>query len=125
MSSRKKTARPRKSKFPVITLKSLGIGDDVRIEWVDAVSKGGWSDNTEARLPLHNIISSGFVIAKEKDRLTLAGCVDINTGNVARVHSIPTGGIKGVQLIEKSCISPGFYAISDVEAASIKKSKGK
>ena len=125
MPAKKPLLRKKVSKITTIPVAKLNLGDDVRIEWQDAVARTGWSDNAEARLPLDNIISSGFVIAKEKDRVTLAGCVDVNSGNVSRIHSIPVGGITSIRIVEGTCVSNDFWCRSDAESESLAKFKGK
>jgi len=62
----------------------------VYVEWVDAVSDGGWEDNV--KVDIHPVKTVGFLIAETKDGICLASTISGDNSN-ARMH-IPKAWIK-------------------------------
>ena len=55
----------------------------VYVEWVDAVSDGGWEDNV--KVDIHAVKTVGFLIAETKDGICLASTISGDNSN-ARMH---------------------------------------
>ena len=55
----------------------------VYVEWVDAVSDGGWED--DVKVDIHNVKTVGFLIAETKDGICLASTISGDNSN-ARMH---------------------------------------
>ena len=55
----------------------------VYVEWVDAVSDGGWEDNI--KVDIHAVKTVGFLIAETKDGICLASTISGDNSN-ARMH---------------------------------------
>lgn len=55
----------------------------VYVEWVDAVSDGGWEDSV--KVDIHAVKTVGFLIAETKDGICLASTVSGDNSN-ARMH---------------------------------------
>ena len=98
--------------MPARNSKKYEVGDEVHVTWRDAVAKHGWNSRGES-LHLHEIISTGFVVAVEDDRVTLASDLDRHGGGTGRVQSIPKGCIQNVTVRDKDCIDKGFYLRKD------------
>lgn len=55
----------------------------VYVEWVDAVSDGGWEE--DVKVDIHPVKTVGFLIAETKDGICLASTVSGDNSN-ARMH---------------------------------------
>jgi hypothetical protein len=55
----------------------------VYVEWVDAVSDGGWED--DVKVDIHPVKTIGFLIAETKDGICLASTMSGDNSN-ARMH---------------------------------------
>ena len=88
-------------------------GDEVHVEWHDAVTRPGWHDDTP--FTLLPVVSTGFLIADEKDRITLASDLNCASGVTARIQSIPKGCIKQIKVREKQAVSRAFFLRTDKE----------
>lgn len=55
----------------------------IYVEWVDAVSDGGWEDSV--KVDIHAVKTVGFLIAETKDGICLASTVSGDNSN-ARMH---------------------------------------
>lgn len=53
------------------------------VEWVDAVSDGGWEENI--KVDVHPVKTVGFLIAETKDGICLASTISGESSN-ARMH---------------------------------------
>jgi hypothetical protein len=69
----------------------------VYVEWVDAVSDGGWEDNV--KVDIHRVCTVGFLIAETKDGICLASTVSGDNSN-ARMH-IPKSWITKRKVINR------------------------
>jgi hypothetical protein len=69
----------------------------VYVEWVDAVSDGGWEDNV--KVDIHAVCTVGFLIAETKDGICLASTVSGDNSN-ARMH-IPKSWITKRKVINR------------------------
>ena len=65
------------------TKSDLATSKLVYVEWVDAVSDGGWEDNV--KVDIHPVKTVGFLIAETKDGICLASTVSGDNSN-ARMH---------------------------------------
>jgi hypothetical protein len=66
------------------------------IEWVDAVSDGGWEEHEKP--DIHAVITSGFIVSETKDAICIASTVSGVFTN-ARMH-IPKAWIKSRKVIK-------------------------
>jgi hypothetical protein len=55
----------------------------VYVEWVDAVSDGGWED--DVKVDIHAVKTVGFLIAETKEGICLASTISGDNSN-ARMH---------------------------------------
>jgi hypothetical protein len=62
---------------------SLATSPIVYIEWVDAVSDGGWED--EVKVDIHPVRTIGYLVAETNDGICLASTVSGEMSN-ARMH---------------------------------------
>lgn len=69
----------------------------VYVEWVDAVSDGGWEDSV--KVDIHPVCTIGFLIAETKEGICLASTVSGDNSN-ARMH-IPKAWITKRKNIKK------------------------
>jgi hypothetical protein len=69
----------------------------VYVEWVDAVSDGGWEDNV--KVDIHHVCTVGFLISETKDGIFLASTVSGDNSN-ARMH-IPKSWITKRKVINR------------------------
>lgn len=74
----RKTSVDQKSKRP-----SLATAKLVYIEWVDAVSDGGWED--DVKVDIHPVRTVGYLITETKDGICLASTISGEMTN-ARMH---------------------------------------
>lgn len=65
------------------TARDLAASKLVYVEWVDAVSDGGWEDNV--KVDIHAVKTVGFLIAETKDGICLASTISGDNSN-ARMH---------------------------------------
>lgn len=65
------------------TARDLAASKLVYVEWVDAVSDGGWEDNV--KVDIHAVKTIGFLIAETKDGICLASTISGDNSN-ARMH---------------------------------------
>jgi hypothetical protein len=65
------------------TARDLAAAPLVYVEWVDAVSDGGWEDNV--KVDIHPVKTVGFLIAETKDGICLASTISGDNSN-ARMH---------------------------------------
>lgn len=65
------------------TKSDLATSKLVYVEWVDAVSDGGWEDNV--KVDIHAVKTVGFLIAETKDGICLASTISGDNSN-ARMH---------------------------------------
>lgn len=79
------------------TKRNLESSKIVYVEWVDAVSDGGWEDNV--KVDIHPVCSIGFLIAETKEGICLASTVSKDNSN-ARMH-IPKAWITKRKTIRK------------------------
>ena len=66
------------------------------IEWVDAVSDGGWEEHMKP--DIHKVITAGFIVSETKDAICIASTVS-GTFTNARMH-IPKAWIKSRKVIK-------------------------
>jgi hypothetical protein len=81
----KKTSRP-----------TLATAQLVYVEWVDAVSDGGWEDNV--KVDIHPVRTVGFIVDENKDGICLASTLSHEMSN-ARMH-IPKAWITKRKVIK-------------------------
>ncbi len=62
---------------------SLATASIVYIEWVDAVSDGGWED--EVKVDIHPVRTIGYLVSETNDGICLASTVSGEMSN-ARMH---------------------------------------
>lgn len=62
---------------------SLATAPVIYIEWVDAVSDGGWED--EVKVDIHPVRTIGYLVAETNDGICLASTVSGEMTN-ARMH---------------------------------------
>ena len=79
------------------TKRDLESSPIVYVEWVDAVSDGGWEDNV--KVDIHAVCTVGFLIAETKDGICLASTVSGDNSN-ARMH-IPKSWITKRKVINR------------------------
>ena len=77
--------------------RNLECSKIVYVEWVDAVSDGGWEDNV--KVDIHLVCTIGFLIAETKEGICLASTVSGDNSN-ARMH-IPKAWITKRKNIKK------------------------
>lgn len=99
------------------------LGDFVLVEWSDACGSPRWTCAEDSHLGLSPIVSAGFIVAKEKDRITISGDLDRSAGNVGRLLSIPTGGITAIKVCIEKCAEPGFFLASDAQRMAVNASR--
>lgn len=75
---------------------SLATAKLVYIEWVDAVSDGGWED--DIKVDIHPVRTVGFLVSESKDGICLASTVSGEMTN-ARMH-IPKAWITKRKVIK-------------------------
>ena len=68
----------------------------VVIQWVDAVSDGGWEEHEKP--DIHNVVTAGYVVSETKDAICIASTVS-GTFTNARMH-IPKAWIKNRKVIK-------------------------
>lgn len=68
---------------PKNTKRDLESSKIVYVEWVDAVSDGGWEDSV--KVDIHPVCTVGFLIAETKEGICLASTVSGDNSN-ARMH---------------------------------------
>jgi len=68
----------------------------VVIEWVDAVSDGGWEEHEKP--DIHSVVTAGFIVSETKDAICIASTVS-GTFTNARMH-IPKAWIKTRKVIK-------------------------
>lgn len=78
------------------TARDLATAKLVYVEWVDAVSDGGWEDNV--KVDIHPVKTVGFLIAETKDGICLASTISGDNSN-ARMH-IPKAWITKRKVIK-------------------------
>lgn len=74
---RKTTVATKRSKS------SLATAPVIYVEWVDAVSDGGWED--EVKVDIHPVRTIGYLVSETKDGICLASTVSGEMSN-ARMH---------------------------------------
>lgn len=90
------------------------IGDSVTVEWNDACARHGWHGGE--RLALTPVVSCGWVVAIEADRIVLTADLDRGSGNVGRTISIPLGNVDNIKVNRNLRCSPDFYLTTDAAA---------
>lgn len=68
----------------------------VVIQWVDAVSDGGWEEHEKP--DIHQVVTAGYVVSETKDAICIASTVS-GTFTNARMH-IPKAWIKSRKVIK-------------------------
>lgn len=68
----------------------------VVIQWVDAVSDGGWEEDEKP--DIHHVVTAGFIVSETKDAICIASTVS-GTFTNARMH-IPKAWIKNRKVIK-------------------------
>lgn len=68
----------------------------VVIEWVDAVSDGGWEEHEKP--DIHEVVTAGYIVSETKDAICIASTVS-GTFTNARMH-IPKAWIKTRKVIK-------------------------
>lgn len=68
----------------------------VVIQWVDAVSDGGWEEHEKP--DIHNVVTAGYIVSETKDAICIASTVS-GTFTNARMH-IPKAWIKSRKVIK-------------------------
>lgn len=68
----------------------------VVIQWVDAVSDGGWEEHEKP--DIHNVVTAGYIVSETKDAICIASTVS-GTFTNARMH-IPKAWIKNRKVIK-------------------------
>lgn len=68
----------------------------VVIQWVDAVSDGGWEEHEKP--DIHEVMTAGYVVSETKDAICIASTVS-GTFTNARMH-IPKAWIKSRKVIK-------------------------
>ena len=68
----------------------------VVVEWVDAVSDGGWEEHEKP--DIHHVVTAGYVVSETKDAICIASTVS-GTFTNARMH-IPKAWIKTRKVIK-------------------------
>jgi hypothetical protein len=68
----------------------------VVIEWVDAVSDGGWEEHEKP--DIHPVVTAGYIVSETKDAICIASTVS-GTFTNARMH-IPKAWIKSRKVIK-------------------------
>lgn len=68
----------------------------VVIQWVDAVSDGGWEEHEKP--DIHEVTTAGFIVSETKDAICIASTVS-GTFTNARMH-IPKAWIKTRKVIK-------------------------
>jgi hypothetical protein len=79
---------------------SLATASIIYVEWVDAVSDGGWED--DIKVDIHPVRTIGYLVAETKDGICIASTLSGEMSN-ARMH-IPKSWIvkrKEVKLEQK------------------------
>lgn len=76
--------------------RSLATSQLIYIEWVDAVSDGGWED--DIKVDIHPVRTVGFLVSESKDGICLASTVSGEMTN-ARMH-IPKAWITKRKVIK-------------------------
>ena len=66
------------------------------IEWVDAVSDGGWEEHMKP--DIHKVTTAGYIVSETKDAICIASTVS-GTFTNARMH-IPKAWIKSRKVIK-------------------------
>lgn len=67
----------------------------VVVEWVDAVSDGGWEEYEKP--DIHHVVTAGYIVSETKDAICIASTVS-GTFTNARMH-IPKAWIKSRKVI--------------------------
>jgi hypothetical protein len=83
----------------VVAEKSRPVMDTTKlivIEWVDAVSDGGWEEDEKP--DIHKVVTAGFIVSETKDAICIASTVS-GTFTNARMH-IPKAWIKSRKVIK-------------------------
>lgn len=94
--------KPRKS--------TPSLGDELHIEWNDATAKQGWFDQRAEHLPIHKIVSTGFLVRDTPEYLTIASDIDMNCAIISRAQSIPKGCIRSITVRTPNAIDERFYS---------------
>lgn len=68
----------------------------VVIQWVDAVSDGGWEEHEKP--DIHEVVTAGYIVSETKDAICIASTVS-GTFTNARMH-IPKAWIKTRKVIK-------------------------
>ena len=68
----------------------------VVIQWVDAVSDGGWEEHEKP--DVHEVMTAGYIVSETKDAICIASTVS-GTFTNARMH-IPKAWIKSRKVIK-------------------------
>lgn len=76
--------------------RNLATAPLIYVEWVDAVSDGGWEDNI--KVDIHPVKTVGFLVSESKDGICLASTVSGESTN-ARMH-IPKAWITKRKVIK-------------------------
>jgi hypothetical protein len=75
----------------------------VEVEWTDSCSQGGWG-TTESHLSNHpsTCRTVGYLLARDKRRITVVQSQSDTTLNVAEGMSIPAFAVKRIRYIGKT-----------------------
>ena len=87
-----------------VSKSSLATAPVIYVEWVDAVSDGGWED--EVKVDIHPVRTIGYLVSESKDGICLASTVSGEMTN-ARMH-IPKAWITKRKVIKlETTVSKG------------------
>jgi len=71
----------------------------VYVEWIDCSGPFGWTDIDDAeKANFAKVVSTGFLIAEHKDRITLSATIDLSGESVDCPITIPRVVIKKIVL---------------------------
>lgn len=76
------------------------LGELVKVEWIDALSKDSWEDCGHKLVPT-NVISCGIVQEHNSDYITLAINHSIDTEQVSCLMCIPIGMVKKIRKLHE------------------------
>jgi len=71
----------------------------MRVKWQDSSYEPGWKKSFDAD-NLHEIVSVGFVLFCDKDKLVLASTIAPSDGAFLNYQTIPIGCVREIEVIE-------------------------
>jgi hypothetical protein len=69
------------------------------VEWVDSCAHHGWRDEDE-EFPVSFCRTSGYLIHRDKTRVTIASSQDATSGHVSDIITIPRSAIRKVRRLK-------------------------